>query len=310
MSSICLMVVFNHRYDQNIEKIKKLYQNRFSNIFLLIPFYDGPPVEGLNIIPVYESSFRFHGYIVTAYQRILQLRKNYQYYVIIGDDLILNPNVNETNILSYMNLQAGDSYISNLTPLNEANGVHPRRLWDGVLKPFKKYDGVEWEDKILPSQDAFKVYEDKMGRYSRKLKISWLISQVIFYGKNYKALYRLLLDLQCICLNRGLDLPYPLLKNYSDFLIISGEDMKDLCQMLGVFAAMGVFVEVAIPTAMVLVCSSIKCEKDIDKYGIAYWTDKDKEAIQQRYECSLKKLFENWDEKVIFYHPIKLSKWN
>lgn len=86
--------------------------------------------------------------------------------------------------------------------------------------------------------------------------------------------------------------------------------MKLLCQMLGVFAAMGVNAEVAIPTAMALTCSSVKTQKDTDKCGIAYWTEKDKEAIEQRYGRSLEKLFQSWDKKVIFYHPIKLSRWN
>lgn len=143
MNNLCFMVLFNHRYDQNIKKIKKLYQDRFSDIYLLMPFYDGPSVNGLNIIPVYESSFRFQGYIAQAYQRISQLGKNYRHYVVIGDDLILNPGLNEANILSYMNLQEGESYITNLAQLNESNGVHPRRLRDEILKPFVKYAGVE-----------------------------------------------------------------------------------------------------------------------------------------------------------------------
>lgn len=318
MEKLCLMIVFNHRYDQNIIKIKELYQNRFSNIYLLIPFYDGPAIEGLHIIPVYESSHKFQGYIATAYQYILKTGIRYKHYVIIGDDLILNPSINENSILTYLNIDLNDSYIKALTPINKANGVVARRLRDEILEPFIKYTGVEWKDKILPPQEAFMQYESKQGKkYPMKITWSWLNSQLRYYyrvlNKKFKILYcfyQIFCVFQCICLNRGFKLPYPLLKDYSDFLVINGDDMPSLCQMLGVFAAMDLFVEVAIPTAMALTCSSIKCEKDIDRIGVEYWREKDIQGIQLKFGCSLKRLYQDWDENVIYYHPIKLSRWN
>lgn len=318
MKKVCLMVVFNHRYDQNIRKIKDLYRDKFSDIYLLIPFYDGPLDNEICIIPVYESSHRFQGYIATAYQYILKMGKKYQHYVVIGDDLLLNPCINEDSILAYLKMHPNDSYIKALTPINEANGVIAHRFRDEMLAPFLRYEGVEWKDKILSSQEAFKLYELKQGKkYPIKITLSWLNSQLRYYlkvtKKRFKLLYyfyQIYCDFQCICLNKGFKLPYPLLKDYSDFLVINGEDMQSLCQMLGVFAAMDLFVEVAIPTAMALTCSSIKCEKDIDKKGIEYWSNKDIQEIQLKYECSLEKLYQDWDENVIYYHPIKLSRWN
>ncbi len=50
---LALLVVYNHRYDKNIPVIDKIYQNRFSHVFHLVPFYDG---EQENVIPVYDLS--------------------------------------------------------------------------------------------------------------------------------------------------------------------------------------------------------------------------------------------------------------
>lgn len=40
-SDVALIVVYNHRYDRNIEVVERIYAGRFSNIFHLVPFYDG-----------------------------------------------------------------------------------------------------------------------------------------------------------------------------------------------------------------------------------------------------------------------------
>lgn len=66
--------------------------------------------------------------------------------------------------------------------------------------------------------------------------------------------------------NRGTKLKYPLFKAYSDFLIIDRASMKEFSRLSGVFAAMNIFVETAIPLAMVLACKTIKYEKDLKNF--------------------------------------------
>lgn len=41
MKDVCLIIIFNHRYDSNIKKIKELYGRRFSDIYILMPFFEG-----------------------------------------------------------------------------------------------------------------------------------------------------------------------------------------------------------------------------------------------------------------------------
>ena len=109
--------------------------------------------------------------------------------------------------------------------------------------------------------------------------------------------------------NKGRSCPYPLYKVYSDFLVLSGEDIGKLTKYFGVFAAMGLFVEVAIPTAMMLMCREIVTENMIDKRGVEIWTTKDRIRLEEDNNYELNTLLKKFPPDVIYYHPIKLSKW-
>jgi len=89
-TKIVLIIIFNHRYDDNLEKLDRIYKNRFSNVYYIMPFYDGPR---LDVIPVYENSFCFQGYVAQALASFYM--RDCTHYVFIGDDLLLNPNLNQ-----------------------------------------------------------------------------------------------------------------------------------------------------------------------------------------------------------------------
>ena len=301
----CLIVIFNHRYDNNIKRIKELYQNRFDDIYILMPFYDGEQIDGLSIIPVYDSSFQFNGYIAQAFSHI---NKNcsYTHYVIIGDDLIINPEFNQKNIAEKLGLDSSTSYIKNLTQLGNAYGISFRPLFQQILVPFIFYTGTEWNNLICTPQKAFSC----IGNYNRKLSAKWWLRLFRDIKKPRHVLERILFSLPCLLLICWKGLPYPLYKDYCDFLVLSGEDMEKLVHYFGVFAAMRVFVEVAIPTAMKLVCTSLKTEADVSFHGVEYWTEKDKTAFYDKFNGSLNKMITEWDRYVLYYHPVKLSKWS
>lgn len=72
MSRVCLSIIFNHKYDINIPLLERMYNKRFSSLFYIVPFSSGK-IEGVSsnrIIPVYETSYCFQGYISQAYERI------------------------------------------------------------------------------------------------------------------------------------------------------------------------------------------------------------------------------------------------
>ena len=93
MDKIALLIIYNHRYDKNIEPLEQIYAGRFSYIYHIVPFYDG---QKENVIPVYESSFYFEGYIAQCFQHLKD--KGFTHYFFVADDLMLNPLITEQNL--------------------------------------------------------------------------------------------------------------------------------------------------------------------------------------------------------------------
>ena len=75
---ICLVIIYNHRYDQNIKILEQIYKGRFAAIYHLVPFYDG---KKQNVIPVYESSYQFQGYVAQGMKYFYN--NNYTHYLFI-----------------------------------------------------------------------------------------------------------------------------------------------------------------------------------------------------------------------------------
>jgi len=104
--SVALIIIYNHQYNKNIEILEQIYKGRFSNIYHLVPFYNG---EKPNVIPVYENSYYFQGYVAQGFKSYF--RKDYAHYFFIADDLILNPIIDETNYTSYLNLNSNSCFL-------------------------------------------------------------------------------------------------------------------------------------------------------------------------------------------------------
>jgi hypothetical protein len=69
------------------------------------------------------------------------------------------------------------------------------------------------------------------------------------------------------------------------------------------------FVELAIPTALVLVSKKIVLEKDLRLQGLAIWHNDETAALEASNGNSLSSLMKNFPPKQLYYHPVKLSKW-
>ena len=102
---------------------------------------------------------------------------------------------------------------------------------------------------------------------------------------------------------------YPLAMSYSDFLVVPATVMPDFCHYCGVFAAMRVFVECAIPTALALAAPSIKLERDIPLRGKEVFNLDDLADFEKKYERRLPALFADFPANTIYIHPVKLSRW-
>jgi hypothetical protein len=326
MSNVALIIVFNHRYDKNIDVLEQIYKGRFSRIYHLVPFYDG---DKPNVIPVFESSFYFQGYFAQGLKTFFD--EQCEHYFFAADDLILNPAINENNYKEYFKLGAGSSYIPevfNLHKLTNNNTLRFENFYDvkGNLKYYwwrikdavgyhHQKEGVEI-DKVVPSyEDAEKrlqehgfpvqpvVYSDVHGRLfplsfstkHRTKRVARHIRSFATPGKKYP-------------------LSYPLVCSYSDIVIVSKDTIKKFCAYCGAFAANELFVEFAVPTALLLSSSNVVTEIQIGARGEIYWTYEKHEAmnyeeVMKPYGYDLHTLIQKFPRASLYIHPIKLSKW-
>ncbi len=75
-----LVVLYNHHFEKNIDVIKKIYGDRFTELIQLMPYYYG---NDESVVSVYGNSFQFYDYLIQAKERIAQLEADN--ILIIGD---------------------------------------------------------------------------------------------------------------------------------------------------------------------------------------------------------------------------------
>lgn len=106
---VCIVIIFNHRYDQNIELIRKLYGKRFECIRILMPFYDG---DDKCVIPVYECSYQFQGYLIQAYDRLMETGASYFFFV--SDDVMIHPAIDQNNLIDVFQMRGRDVFFDKM----------------------------------------------------------------------------------------------------------------------------------------------------------------------------------------------------
>lgn len=308
MVKACLIIVFNHRYDKNIPVLEKMYAGRFSSIYFLVPFYDG---RQSNVIPVYESSHYFQSFFAQGYHRFF--KEEFTHYIFLGDDCILNPSINEHNVLEQTGLPEGSDFIPGLIEFHTIKGQPWWHAYKGI-EFFTNRKGAEIRNE-LPSR------EEAAGRFRKHgLDVQPVTKENIFGTKapahqgwlKYEAFKQFHWNFKWKSYKKSgkLELPYPIAGSYSDVLIITKESLYDFCRYCGIMAAAGLFVEIAIPTSLLLSSKSIRQEKDLKLKGLALWSTEDIQAVEKQYNKSLTSLTAGFPDNQLFYHPVKLSKWN
>lgn len=308
MIKTCLIIVFNHRYDKNIPVLRKIYSPRFSHIYFLVPFYDGNDPD---VIPVYESSYYFQSFFAQGYYRFF--RNDFTHYIFAGDDCLLNSSLNENNFLTQTGLPGGTDFIPGFIKFHSLE----KGGWWNTKKAidfFHNREGAEVQ-KELPSR------EEALQRFRRHgIDIQPLTKQNIFGNKKisflkwwqswlYKQFF-LRVKWKQYRKNGKIELPYPAVGSYSDTFIVTKETITDFCRYCGILASVGLFVEIAIPTALLLSSQKIIQEKDLRLQGKALWSKEEVEAVEKQFNKSLAALLSGFPADQLYYHPIKLSKWN
>jgi hypothetical protein len=299
VSRVCLVIVFNHRFEANLDKLDQIYGERFPDRVHVMPFYEG---DRTDVIPVLESSFCFQGYLAQAFPQFAA--DDVTHYVFAADDLMLHPSLNSENIVAELGLDTETAYIKSLTGI----GNQPL-LWPHLrrgLTPFLERNGVDWQP-LLPSEtEAFerlsehgvelgahhwRDLRDARGRIRlRRRPTRWAISYLA--GGRGKRIP-----------------PYPLAVAYSDFFVLPAGSAEPFMRYSGVLAAMGVFVEVAIPTALLLTAPHVRTEADTHWRGKEVWTRTADADILAEHDASFPRLLQGFAADQLYLHPVKLSKW-
>ena len=307
MAQVALIIIYNHKYDQNIPALEELYGERFSNIYHLVPFYSGTKK---NVIPVYENSFYFHGYIAQGLRDFYET--TYQHYLFIGDDLFLNPVINESNYTNHFKLNRESCFFPGYQMLHEFNRDGKR--WERVTEAFhykpNNVYGLETINEIPNYATAVKLFEghglsveplqyDQINTPVPKPKFNALRRLRRYYIEQARRFKHK---------KKRFNTYYPLAGGYSDIFVVSSSVIKKFSHYCGVFATEKLFVEFAIPTALILAAETIVQEKEMSLYGKALWSAEDFKYLD-KYEYHLDKLHNNFPCELLYLHPIKLSRW-
>ena len=292
---VCLVVIFNHRYDNNLGKLRKIYKDRFYQIRFLMPFYNG---NNDDVIPVYESSYQFQGYIAQAGSSLLKV--DCDYYFFIADDLILNPVINENNLLSELGLEDGQILFCNARTLKNMNW-NITRLYETNKLFSEKH--TEFKNELMTKDEATAVFE-KRGISDFTLSYKDLIKKP--GKKDYIRKYGALNLLKFLRIS---EMPYPLVGGYSDWFVLPKQKLEIVAEKCGVTAAMGLFCEIAIPTVILLYCENVRFIDSTPYRDGSVWTVEELLEIEQQYDKDLNKLLDEFPKDKLYIHPIKLSKW-
>jgi len=295
---VCVVFIHNHRFDENTGRLEQLYAARFPDHFHLVPFYAGSQP---NVIPVYESSLCFQGFVAQA-ERIL-LQREFGHYVFVADDLVINPNLNSGNIIRELGLETDAGYIKRVHSYNFA--------WQHAVPSMVALasHGIDWAKEVPTFEEAAAALGAKGYPLDR---IAW---KHFAHGINLKHLAQLIYYF--VQRNRqkrktpGLDwrgFPYPMVCGYSDFFVVPGCAMRKFSAWNGAFAAAGLFAELSIPTTLLLACSRVRFEADTTWRGREIWGE-EISSFEQENRLELEALLRSFPPRQLYVHPVKLTRW-
>lgn len=304
MNNVALIIIYNHHYIKNIGVLEKIYGSRFSNIFHLVPFYKG---NRSNVIPVYENSYYFQGYIAQSYNI---LKNKFKHYFFIADDLIINPLINEGNYTEKLKLTEDTCFLPSFIQFN--NTVSGWNRVEEAVKWTLQTPGVEI-DKHLPDYDSalYKLKKLKLDIHPLKFNQIWNTPSgsrgwIRLFVKENRFVRTYMKSLMS---HNMYQLSYPLVGGYSDIFVINSAVFKKFSHYCGLFAAANLFVEIAIPTSIALCAEKVITEGQIEYRGKALWSKQELSELD-KFDRSLRKLLIQFPEHYLYLHPVKLSVWN
>lgn len=298
MAKIGLIIIFNHRYEKNIPKLKKIYEGRFSHIYFAVPFYKGG-WETENIIPVYESGKYFETMIPYIWNAVKN--EGFDYLFFLPEDMVINPKVTEDNCIEYFRVNPDTAYINKYQSMQDMALEWPFWQYSDAKYCFERHTAVNYKNEILSAEEAFQL-ADARGWQELRSPIKYPFFKNGWKADNFRSFFKY--PKWALAALRGkFTFAYPLMQGFSDIFIIPKVYMNDFANYCGVFGAMNLHLEVAIPTAIMLACGHV-----VHQYGKVV-EHGDPNKICEQYNGKYTKLIDEWDDEYMYVHPIKLSTW-
>ncbi|QNE32451.1 hypothetical protein F1C10_11180 [Sphingomonas sp. NBWT7] len=311
-SSLTAVFLFNHRFEKNIDKLERIYKDRFSTRKYIMPFASRNDNQ---VTRVYETSWNFSGHIAQAGPSITV--PGTTHYVVIADDLILNPQLNEHNLLDKLGLAADAAYIKSLASVDTLRYKWWRAFGE-TLNLDSRASGFDFRQELPSAEEAQSRFE-KLGvdfRLPRPKGIrDWRNALWVFPGAfGWSAMLRY----------RRHRTSYPLIFGYADFFIVPAAAWERFLHYCGVFAALNCFAEVAVPTALSLAADKVVTELPINEHfirsrprqpgpslqGRELWGATAINGFVQPFDRSLDRLLHDFPKELLYVHPVKLSQFN
>lgn len=306
---ITLCVIFNHHHPRNIPILRRLYAGRFSRVVFLQPMVE---TDDDDVITSYRGSYTFQGMIADARAELIAMDSSH--YIFVQDDMLLDPRLNEGNVVELLNLKPNGGFLPRLRelPENVTEWVWSFRTAWQVLHPNNVFagSGVMQLLSYLPdANSASRVLEARYGIRSPVLtcdpeSMVNLESMNAFSANAsseqvtrtlMKGLFTDAVD------NRTLALPFPFARGSADFFVVGGDIFPQFARMMGVTAAALIFPEVAVPTMLPLIADHVTFPADIGR-GIEMRPGTAVERMEAR------ELIESFESGLLAVHPIKISR--
>ena len=251
------------------------------------------------------------------------MRWDCTHYLMIHDDVVLAPWIDEGNILELLGIQGpGESYIGNLgAPPRDVGswGYQLGSLWK-MLHPRNNFSGTGVENlatvlaQLPPVDEAARraaVYgipaHTTFSRTADTMSPGQTLPLFPFTDKRDPGVERetveRLLDLLFMqTAPADLTIPYPIAYSgpATDLYLVPKPALTDFAHYGRVLAAAGLFVEMAGPTALMLSSDLVRTDRD-SRIGTPYW------ALQGVSPEEVLDLYEG-GAQTLAVHPVKLSR--
>ncbi len=268
------------------------------------------------VIPVFDNSIYFQGFMATGYNTYRH--EDASHYIFMADDLILNPDINEDNYANFFELGAKDSFVQNAYNLKQP---FDKRDW-GHSKfafSFAPYAQELDETHKLPSVEEAIGKFKSLGYATQYVRARAEVSRIL--TKALTGIYVTFPSSQRFIqwLNRiyKFKLSYPLVKGFSDLVIVPHNKIEKFCHYCGIWAGLKLYVEMAIPTTLVLLQEEDELKfGQNSKYRVFNGHPRNLHPLDLQYHNfssdmkfkTLDDLLAGFPREYLYIHPIKISR--